>query len=173
MPHSSPKPPRAESTPAYSDLGLDIGFVPAIWHISRVSHLLEKELERVCGAYGLSSADINLLGAIWNTEAGKLRATDLADMLRVSNAVMSPRVARLVREGLLQKTPSTTDRRAVELSLTPASIATMKSVFRAIGTDTEFVRHFSELPEQDQKHLVRILETLHHQMFRNFISRSR
>lgn len=158
---------------AYTDLGIDISFVPAMWHISRVSHLMEKELERICGEYGLSSADINLLGAIWNAESGRLRATDLADMLRVSNAVLSPRVAKLVRKGLLAKHPSAKDRRAKELSLTPDGVTTIQSAFRDIGTDTKFVEHFFELSEQDQKDLVRIMNTLHEQLFRNFIPRRR
>lgn len=171
-----PKPPQKlpdEASMPYSELGIDISFVPAMWHISRVSHLLEKELEAVCGAYGVSSADINLLGAIWNAETGRLRATDLADMLRVSNAVLSPRVARLEKNGLLVKSPSATDRRATELSLTPAGVTIMESVIRDIGVETKFVQHFCELPEQDQQDLVRIMRTLHDQLFRNFSSRSR
>jgi DNA-binding MarR family transcriptional regulator len=144
-----------------------------MWHISRVSHLLEKELETICGAYGLSGADINVLGAIWNTKTGLLRATDLADMLRVSNAVLSPRVAKLARKGLLAKKPSATDRRATELRLTSDGIRTIESAFRDIGTDTKFVQHFFELPGQDQQDLVRIMNKLHHQLLRNFSSRSR
>lgn len=162
-----------ESSMAYADLGLDISFVPAIWHISRVSHLAEKELGKIAAAYGLSSADINLLGAIWNAETGALRATDLADLLRVSNAVLSPRVARLESQGLLVKRPSATDRRAAELSLTAAGVTAIRSAFRDIGTDMKFVEHFFELPEQDRKDLVRIMRRLHDQLFRNFISRSR
>jgi DNA-binding MarR family transcriptional regulator len=162
-----------EPNMAYSELGIDSSFVPALWHISRVSHLAEKELGRVGAAYGLSGADINVLGAIWNVESGVLRATDLADMLRVSNAVLSPRVARLERKGLLVKSPSAMDRRASELSLTPEGVKTIKSAFRDIGTDTKFVQHFFELSEEDQKALVRIMIKLHTQLFRNFSSRSR
>lgn len=158
---------------AYTELGMDISFVPALWHISRVSHLAEKELGRIGAAYGLSSADINLLGAIWNAETGVLRATDLADLLRVSNAVLSPRVARLEGKGLLVKRPSATDRRAAELSLTPEGVTAIRSAFRDIGTDMKFVQHFFELSEQDQEDLVRIMGKLHDQLFRNFISRSR
>ena len=158
---------------AYSSLGIETAFVPAMWHLSRVSHMVEKELERVCEGFGLSSADINLLGAIWNAKTGKLRATDLADLLRVSNAVLSPRIARLAGMDLLTKQRSKTDRRAAEVSLTPLGAETIEAAFKAISTDTKFVRYFGELSEQDQSALVRILTTLHTKMLRDFSSRSR
>lgn len=158
---------------AYSDLGIEINFVPAMWHISRVSHLVEKELERVCESFSLSSADINLLGAIWNAETGKLRATDLADRLRVSNAVLSPRITRLESKGMVIKQPCESDRRAAEISLTASGAETIEAAFKAIGTDTKFVRYFDELSEQDQNDLIRILNKLHDEMLRDFSPRSR
>lgn len=157
----------------YADLGMDTSFVPALWHLSRVSHLAAKELDRLGARYGLSSADIDLLEAIWNAEEGTLRATDLADLLRVSNAVLTPRVARLERHGLLVKRPSETDRRAADLSLTEAGVVAIRSAVQDIGTDMKFVDYFFELPEQDRKDLVRILGKLHDRLFSNFISRSR
>ncbi len=158
---------------AYTNLGIDTTFVAAIWHISRVSHLLEKELESVGRNHDLSSADINVLGAIWNYEAETLRATDLAEMLRVSNAVLSPRLSRLERKGLLEKHPSATDRRATELNLTPEGAKTIETALRDIGSETHFVQHFYDLSGQDQKDLIRIMNTLHNDLFRNFSSRSR
>ena len=158
---------------AYADLGIEISYVPAMWHISRVSHLIEKELERVCESFDLSSADINLLGAIWNAETGKLRATDLADMLRVSNAVLSPRIAKLEGRGLVTKQQCEFDRRAAEISLTASGANTMEAAFTAISTDTKFVQYFDELPEPDQHHLIRILGKLHDAMLKDFSPRSR
>lgn len=158
---------------AYSGLAVEVRFVPALWHLSRVSHLAERDLERVCGNFGLSSADINVLGALWNSEAGKLRATDLADMLRVSNAVLSPRVAKLARKGLLEKEPSATDRRATEICLTRQGTETIESAFKAISVEMNFVRYFAELPDQDQKSLIRILNKLHDKMLRDYSPRSR
>lgn len=158
---------------AYSGLADELRFVPAMWHLSRVSHLAEKDLERVCGNFGLSSADINVLGALWNSTTGKLRATDLADMLRVSNAVLSPRVAKLACRGLLEKQPSTTDRRATEIGLTRLGTETIESAFKAISVETNFVRYFSELSEGEQKDLIRILHKLHDEMLRDYSPRSR
>ncbi len=158
---------------AYSDLGIKIGFVPAMWHLSRVSHLVEKELERVGESFDLSSADINLLGAIWNAQTETLRATDLADMLRVSNAVLSPRITKLERKGLVTKQPSESDRRAAEIGLTASGVQTIESAFKAISAETKFVEYFDELTEQDQASLVRILNKLHNEMLRDFSPRSR
>lgn len=158
---------------AYSGLADDLRFVPAIWHLSRVSHLAEKDLERVCRNFGLSSADINVLGALWNSTEGVLRATDLADMLRVSNAVLSPRVAKLARKGLLEKQPSATDRRATGIGLTWRGTETIKSAFKAISDETNFVRYFGELSEREQKDLIRILHKLHDEMLRDYSPRSR
>ena len=161
------------SSMAYTELGIDIRFVHALWHISRVSHLTEKELEGVYGTFGLSSADINVLGAIWNAASGTLRATDMAEMLRVSNAVLSPRIAKLQHKGLVEKRPSKTDRRAVEIRLTARGAEIIESAIKAISTDSKFVRHFLDLPKEDQNDLLRILNKLHSEMLRDFSPRSR
>ncbi len=137
-----PKKERNAPKLAYTELGIDISFVAAIWHLSRVSHLAGLEIERVCRTHDLSSADINVLGAIWNAETPTLRATDLAEMLRVSNAVLSPRVAKLERKGLLERHPSETDRRATELSLTPEGGRAIEAAFLDIGK-TSFVEHLT------------------------------
>jgi DNA-binding MarR family transcriptional regulator len=169
------KPPtkaRDQAKLAYKELGIDVSYVPALWHLSRVNHLVGIELDRVCRAHGLSSADINVLGAVWNAAEESLRATDLAEMLRISNAVLSPRLARLESKGLLAKNPCETDRRATEISLTPLGTRTIESAFRDIGTHTKFVQHFFELPAEDQKALVRIMWTLHQQLLRSVSSRA-
>lgn len=172
MANSSEKDNRTRKL-GYTNLGIDIRFVHALWHISRVSHLAEKELENVCGTFGLSSADTNVLGAIWNTESGKLRATDLAEILRVSNAVLSPRIKKLEGKGLLIKRPIDTDRRAAEISLTELGAKTIESTVKAIAADTEFSRHFQALSEQEQIHFLETLNKLHNKMLRDFSSRSR
>jgi len=75
------------------------------------------DLDRVCRLYGLSIADVNVIGAL--RDGKQLRATDLARRLHVSNAVLSPRVAKLEKRSFLVRIPSDADRRAFELKLTP------------------------------------------------------
>jgi DNA-binding MarR family transcriptional regulator len=157
----------------YAELDLNVSYFPAIWHTFGVGHLMETDLNRICRTHGLSSADLHLLGAVRADSSGRLRATDLAHMLRVSNAVLSPRVAKLERKNLLVSSPSSTDRRAIELSLTPGGIAAIDKAIGDIGKYSSFVQSYYRLPAEDRAALLRILRKLHDDLYRNFAPRSR
>jgi DNA-binding MarR family transcriptional regulator len=83
---------------------------------SAVNDLLEEQLREVTGS-GLTFSQLKLLNLIAHTEGHTI--TDVAAFLGVSNAAASKAVDRLVRRGLLNRTEAASDRRAVELSVTP------------------------------------------------------
>ena len=149
----------AEATDHFYDhLDLDVSYMPAMWVAFTVGHLLDNDLNRVSRLYGLSIADVNAIGAL--CDGKQLRATDLAQRLHVSNAVLSPRVVKLEKRGFLMRISSAADRRAFDLKLTPKGAGLIEAVIADISRHGRFVRAFLRLSEQDRKDLARILGAL-------------
>ena len=73
----------------YAALGLDVRYFAALWHTFNVGHILETDLDRICRHHGLSIADFNLLGALRIDRPQRLRPTDLAATLQVTQAALS------------------------------------------------------------------------------------
>jgi DNA-binding MarR family transcriptional regulator len=161
------------ATAFYAELDMDVSYFPAIWHSYKVGQLMATDLDRICRPYDLSMADIHLLGAMRIDCSDRLRATDLAQTLNVSNAVLSSRIAKLEQKGLLMARPSSTDRRALTLQLTPDGIATLDAAIKDITAQANFVSCYRQLAEQDRSSLTRIMGELHNLMYRHFSSRSR
>lgn len=157
----------------YAERAVDVSYYPALWHTFNVCHLMATDLERICKKHGLSFADLHLLSAIRVDGLNKQRATDLAQLLNVSNAVLSTRIRKLEQKDLLTRTPSADDRRAVALKLTSAGEIVCDAVGADIAEYSNFVRCFRRLPEEDQNALARIMGELHNELDRDFISTSR
>ncbi len=104
----------------YAERAVDTSYYSALWHTFNVGHLMATDLERICRAHGLSFADVHLLAAVRVEGLGQQRATDLAALLNVSNAMLSTRIGKLEKKGFLQRIPRANDRRAVALKLTAA-----------------------------------------------------
>ena len=81
----------------------------------RLSSDLEKKT-------GLSLGDFDVLGQLAEA-GGALRMTDLADRTLSSRSGMTRRVDRLVEEGLVRRSNSDADGRAVVIVLTDAGVA--------------------------------------------------
>jgi DNA-binding MarR family transcriptional regulator len=92
--------------------------------IVRLSRLLEKN----CGEE-LTLAQYRMLGAI---AAGSERAGRLANALAVRPPVVSERIEALVERGFVARHVPSTDRRAVDLQLTPAGREAFDGADRAI-----------------------------------------
>ena len=162
-----------EASTFYADLNKDVTYFAAIWHTFKVGHLLVTDLDRICRRYGLSMADIHLMGALRLDETGGLRATDLAQTLHVSNAVLSPRVVKLERLGMIERQPSAADSRSFQLRIKPSGIAALDAVIEDINLRAHFVRCYRKLPQQDRDALARIMGEMHNQLDREFVSTSR
>jgi len=155
----------------YAALGLGVRYFPALWHTFNVGHMLAIDLDRICRHHGLSIADFNVLGALGIDRPQRLRPTDLAATLQVSQAALSARISRLERGGLLVRSPATGDRRASTLQLTPAGAHLVKAGHSSIERESQFVRRFNRLSEEDRVALARIMGELHNQLDRE-LSRS-
>ena len=80
---------------------------------------LEMDLEKETG---LALADFDVLAQLADA-GGELRMTELAAQALISRSGMTRRVARLVDNGLVQRTSSATDARGVVVALTAAGVA--------------------------------------------------
>lgn len=161
------------ATAFYAERAVDVSYYPAIWHTFKVGHLMATDLERISQTHGLSYADVHLLGAIRVDGPTQPRATDLAQFLNVTNAVLSTRIAKLEKKGLLVRTPCASDRRAVELQLTAAGESALDAAIADITERANFVRCFRRLSPEDQSALARIMGELHNELDRDFISTTR
>lgn len=162
-----------QATAFYAERNFDVSFFPAIWHTFKVGHLLDTDLEQICRPHGISIADFHLLGAIMTDGPQQHRATDLAQRLNVSNAVLSTRIKKLQESGMLRRSPSPDDRRSFTLELTDKGISVLKSTSLDISSGCHFVQCFHQLPETDKAHLVRIMGDLHNQLDRFALSAGR
>lgn len=84
-----------------------------------VNELLERTLDQA-SEENLVLSQVKLLLLI-GRPGQRFKVTDVADFLGVTNAAASRAIDRLVQRGLIDRTVSPEDRRAVDLSLTPAS----------------------------------------------------
>jgi DNA-binding MarR family transcriptional regulator len=157
----------------YATLGKDVSYHPAIWHTYKVGQLLIADLDRLCAERDLSMADVHLLGVVRMDRPQPLRATDLAQTLNLSNAVLSARLKRLESKGLLVRTPSPEDRRASFVSVTPEGAIALDQATDAVTYQSQFVRAFRQLSEQDRSDLGRIMGELHKRLDRDFVSAPR
>jgi DNA-binding MarR family transcriptional regulator len=87
---------------------------------------LGRELRREARAAGVSTEQVAILVAIKYSPG--ICAGELAADERVSPAAMSKLVSRLERDGLVERTPSETDRRRVGLTLTAEGQRTLRRV---------------------------------------------
>jgi DNA-binding MarR family transcriptional regulator len=158
------------ATAFYAKVGLDVSYFAAQWHTFNVGHLLATDLDRITRRHGLSVADLHLLGALRIERPKQLRASDLAFTLQVANSVLSSRIAKLQRQGLLIRTRSTSDRRAFELRLTPEGARKTIDVVAEMGRKSHFVRHYKRLSKEDRAALARIMGELHYLLDRDFVA---
>lgn len=88
----------------------------------------------------------------------RFKVTDVADFMGVTNAAASRAIDRLVQRGLIERTVSAEDRRAVDLSLTPASRKLLDR-FTEIR-NRELLRVLGDFPEEKLEQATELLDEL-------------
>lgn len=152
---------------------VDVSHSATMWHLLSLGHLVAIDLDRIAKRHGMSIADLMLLGGLRMQHPGSLRATDLAQKLRVSNAVLTARVARLERDGLLIRTPMPSDRRAFELTVSAEGLVRVDAAIADISRDGQVARWRRRLTPEDGAAVDRILGDLHDLMDRDFVAAPR
>jgi DNA-binding MarR family transcriptional regulator len=97
--------------------------VAALDRLLELTVLLDQDMTRALGASGLTQARTH---ALWLIDAlGPCTQRTLADALRVTPRNVTGLVDGLVDTGFALRAPHPTDRRALQLSLTPLGAATI------------------------------------------------
>jgi DNA-binding MarR family transcriptional regulator len=87
-------------------------------------------LSRVSAEHDLSLTQLRVLGILRDR---RLRMAGLAGFLGLEKSTMSGLVDRAERRGLLERTPSVDDRRAVDVTLTAAGRELAESIHAEVG----------------------------------------
>jgi DNA-binding MarR family transcriptional regulator len=114
-----------------------------------------REVLRVQHATTLPRFDV--MAALWRRREG-VSMTELSRMLLVSNGNATTVVDRLELDGLVRRTPSTTDRRTVHVTLTDKGLRRFETL--AAGHEAEMDRMFAGLTDDDIETLTTILKRI-------------
>jgi DNA-binding MarR family transcriptional regulator len=87
--------------------------------LTRLTLLVEAQLDRIALARGIAFADYLVLGVIRRSPGGRGRPTDICAALGRTTGGMTLTLDRLAAAGWLSRTPDQQDRRRVIVSLTP------------------------------------------------------
>ncbi|MFJ8546632.1 MarR family winged helix-turn-helix transcriptional regulator [Streptomyces sp. NPDC093586] len=112
-------------------------------------------IESVLRPYDLGPTQWYVLRQLAN--AGATPQRDLVRMLQVERATLTGVVAALVRKGLVEQTPDSTDQRQKVLSLTPAGAALWRELPDPITRILEVA--FDGVPQTDIDTTTRVLRT--------------
>jgi len=100
---------------------VDVTPMGVIGRISRLSRLLERQIEDVFASHGLQGGRFDVLAALVRAgEPHRLTPTQLYNSLLVSSGAITNRIDRLVDEGLVTRGSDASDRRSMPVQLTEA-----------------------------------------------------
>lgn len=125
----------------------------AVFRLARLHKLTAGHLLR---PLGLHPGQELVLMRLW--EVGPQKQADLAAVMESDSATITRTVQRLVRAGLVRKTPSTTDRRATIIEPTRESLALRRRVEQA-WEDLE-ARTVGDLRGDEREEVLRVLGRL-------------
>ncbi|HEX2154090.1 MAG TPA: MarR family transcriptional regulator [Acidimicrobiia bacterium] len=100
---------------------LDVAPMGLIGRISRISRLLERQIEELFAAHGLQGGRFDVLAALVRAgEPHRLTPTQLYNSLLVSSGAITNRIDRLVDDGLVTRGSNASDGRSLPVQLTEA-----------------------------------------------------
>lgn len=130
-----------------------------IGRLKRVSVHLGHEMGKTFAAHGLSAADFDMLATLRRSGAPyRLSAGALMDSTMVTSGTMTHRIARLVKQGLVDRVPNPDDGRGVLIALTASGLQRIEAaVTDHVATQARLV---SDLTAEDQAALIALLRKL-------------
>ena len=98
---------------------LDVSPMGIVGRISRLSLVVEKELESVFAQFGLNHWSFDMLATLRRAGAPyRLSPTELFRSMMVTSGTMTNRIDRLTEKGLVRRVPDPEDRRGILVELT-------------------------------------------------------
>jgi MarR family transcriptional regulator, 2-MHQ and catechol-resistance regulon repressor len=143
----------------------DQPYIDAARALLRASFLFGNDPERPFNAYGLSLAQVDVLGTLARAENASLNCSEIAERTLITKGGITGILDRLEARGLVKRVPSQDDRRSVLIRLSTKGVDFCRKFYPELarsGRQTfekafrpEQMREFSKLLAQ----LVRSLET--------------
>ena len=128
---------------------------PAADGLIRLSARTQSVFAQTAERHGLPAAQARLLCML---ATGPRRMSELAGLLGIEKAALTGLADRAERRGLVARVPSTTDRRAVLVSLTDEGRALVSQAAAAFEADVSAL--LSRLPPRERETLARIVSRL-------------
>ena len=98
---------------------LDASPIGIVGRISRLSLVVDKELEPVFAQFGLNHWSFDMLATLRRTGAPyRLSPTELFRSMMVTSGTMTNRIDRLTEKGFVRRVPDPEDRRGILVELT-------------------------------------------------------
>jgi len=97
-------------------------------HVVRLNVAVDRVLNRIVGAAGISVADYLVLGVVRRSPSHRSAPTAICDMLGRTTGGMSLTLDRLEKAGLVRRLPDPDDRRRVVVEATDDGVALAKQV---------------------------------------------
>ena len=102
---------------------LDVSPMGTIGRVKRCSALLQRELDKVFGAFGLSAWEFDVLATLRRSGAPHcLAPTALFSALMITSGTMTRQLQQLEAAGWVSRTPNPNDARSLLVQLTPAGL---------------------------------------------------
>ena len=137
----------------YPELDLDrtdISLI-ALRRILRATEMYARDLAREAG---LTAVQLRVLQIV--AEKGRATPTDLSQRMGVTMATVSALIKKLEGKALLTRHRSTTDRRQMDLEITPEGLIKVQAAPDAL--QQKYVKQFEGLEEWEQAMIVAVLE---------------
>lgn len=115
--------------------------------LSKISLALKNQSWQDAGQHGLSPTQIQILSLLQGKQQQGMRLSAVAEGLAVTPATASDAVRVLEEKGLVQKTRSPEDRRAIAITLTPEGQKVIAEISGGSDFLLEAVRELSELEQ--------------------------
>lgn len=125
------------------------------WLLAQASHVMVTEMTRAFEDMGVAPRGHCVLSA---ADTGEFTQKELADVIGLDKTTMVVTVDELERAGLAERVPSTTDRRARIIRVTPAGKRVVRKGERVVEEIQNDV--LASLPERDAKGFMATLERL-------------
>ena len=163
MSKDSPKPP-ADSIDRFLETALplfpslDPDTEAAVDRMTKLVKHIDQITEHTVSAFGLNKGEFRLLLKLRQSPGGRLSAGALADRLSLSSGAMTNRLDRLEEDGFIARERDPSDRRSVQVAITPTGIDVLG---RAVAAQAIEERQLLEaLSPADRRRLNDLLRTL-------------
>ncbi|EXU77335.1 MULTISPECIES: MarR family winged helix-turn-helix transcriptional regulator [Erwinia] len=135
---------------------LDCSSMGVLGRVSRMSRIVEKNLEKTFKNNNLSQTEFDILATLRRLNT-PTTPTELYQTLMLSSGAMSTRVERLVQRGFIERVYSEADRRSCNLSLTDKGMQLIdKAISEHVSNEDDILSPLNAEQREQLASLLRI-----------------